>query len=191
MVLSGSVSLQRRGLGAKAIYTRIADNSNHGPGPGARAGSGLEGDGGEGSGAGAGSNGRPRRRGKRAAAAAAAATAKEGKDGDGWDDWQGLVKDGYETVEGEVLDPWLLRTMADRKKRSQGAFVHMAERKKGRGEWAINEDQSAVFLMPGCYDPTLVGEDSRKNAPGALTAAAMAGVETVGHAAKRWVNCSR
>ncbi|KAH6641826.1 hypothetical protein F5144DRAFT_483016, partial [Chaetomium tenue] len=151
------------------------------------AGSGLEGGCGVGSGAGAGSSGRPRPRGKRAAAAAAAA--KEGKDVE--DDWQGLVADRYETVEGEALDPWLLRTMADRKKRSQGAFVHMVEEKTGRGEWATYEGRSAVFLMPGSYDPTLVGEDSRKNAPGALTAAAMAGVETVGHAAKRWAKCSR
>ena len=70
--------------------------------------------------------------------------------------------DGYETVDGKPLNSRLLRTMVDKKGRSRGVFVHMVEEKKGRGEWAVHEGRSAVFLMPGCYDPALVGEDSRK-----------------------------
>lgn len=157
-------------------------------------GSGSGGSWGRGSGSGSGSGysssssarsgSRPRYRGKRTTGAGAA----KGKDEDGgWESWQRLVGDGYETVDGQLLDPWLMKTMVDKKTRSGGVFVHMVEEKSGRGEWALYEGRSAVFLMPGCYDPALVGEDNRKQAPRALTAAAMAGVETVDRIAERWL----
>jgi hypothetical protein len=107
----------------------------------------------------------------------------------GWEDCQGLLVDEYETVDGQALSARLLRTMVDKKKRSRGVFVHMVEEKRGRGQWAVYEGRSAVFLMPGCYDPALVGEEDRKKGPAALTAAAMTGVETVGQIAERWLKC--
>ncbi|KAH6840602.1 hypothetical protein B0I37DRAFT_384655 [Chaetomium sp. MPI-CAGE-AT-0009] len=115
------------------------------------------------------------------------ATNARGARDDDWEDWQGFVVDGYETVDGELVDAGLLKALAGRARHAQGVFVHMVEEKKGWGTWVLHENRSAVYLMPGYYDPALVGGDSKKKPGSALSAAALAGVGTVGQIAERWI----
>ncbi|KAK3296690.1 uncharacterized protein B0H64DRAFT_372130 [Chaetomium fimeti] len=170
---SGSAVMRSSG-GGSGIGLGLVPLRAHWVEAGVRAGTGL---GGPGSSSDSRSRSRSRSR-----------TVNVGRAGDdGWEDWQGLVADGYETVDGEAVDAGLLKTIAGRERRAHGVFVHMVEEKKGRGRWVVYEDRSAVYLMPGYYDPALVGGDGRKKMGVALSAAALASVETVGQITERWI----